>query len=91
MLARASTEPDIRGSKFFICQDNFVSHQGLVFESVTTWLSTIIMGFTCPDWKDSHLNVDDASELFSCIKIPEQVCFQFMVKDIELLKLQKVP
>lgn len=60
--ASASTEPGMRGSKSLICQDNFISHQGLVFESVTSQLSAIITGFACPGWKDSHLNVDDASE-----------------------------
>lgn len=75
--ASASIEAGMTGSESLICQDNFVSHQGQVLESVTFQLTTIISGFACPDWKDSLLNVDDASEWFCCIKIPEQVCFPY--------------
>lgn len=39
------------------------SHQGLLFELVTSQVSTIITGFAWPGWKDSHLNVGDASEM----------------------------
>lgn len=88
--ARASAEAGVKGSRSLICQGNFISHQGLIFESVTSQLGAVITGFARPDWKDSCLNGDDASDWVCYVKTLEQVCLHLIVEGTEILKPHKV-